>query len=160
MNHILSVLVNDKPGVVTRVSALFTKRNYNIHSFVGCETYKAGTSTLIIVVDGEDSIIEQITKQVNKLIDVIEVSDITMKKYVSRELVLIKVKADAQNRSEIIQIVDIFRSNIVDFQKDSLIVEATGDDSKIDALVEALKPFGILEFVKTGEIAMIRQSDK
>ena len=159
MNHILSVLVNDKPGVVTRVSALFTKRNYNIRSFVGCETYIQGTSTLIIVVDGEDSIIEQITKQVNKLIDVIKVSDITLKKYVSRELVLIKVKANKENRSEIIQIVDIFRANIVDFQNEALMVEATGDASKIDALVEALKPFGILEFVKTGEIAMTRQNN-
>lgn len=158
MKHILSVLVNNKPGVVTRVSALFTKRGYNIHSFIGCETHIEGTSTLIIVVNGEDSIIEQIIKQLNKLIDVIMVSDLSAAKYVSRELVLIKVKADSASRSEIIQIVDIFRANIVDFQDQSLMVEATGDEEKIDALAQALKRFGILEFVKTGEIAMTRKS--
>lgn len=158
MKHILSVLVNNKPGVVTRVSALFTKRGYNIHSFIGCETHTQGTSTLIIVVNGEDSAIEQITKQLKKLIDVIMVSDISNKKYVSRELVLIKVKADSKVRSEIMQIVDIFRANIVDFQEESLMVEATGDEDKIDALVDALRPFGILEFVKTGEIAMTRKN--
>lgn len=158
MKHILSVLVNNKPGVVTRVSALFTKRGYNIHSFIGCETHIEGTSTLIIVVNGEESIIEQIIKQLNKLIDVIMVSDLSAVKYVSRELVLIKVKADSASRSEIIQIVDIFRANIVDFQDQSLMVEATGDEEKIDALAQALKRFGILEFVKTGEIAMTRKS--
>lgn len=159
MKHILSILVNDKPGVVTRVSSLFTKRGYNIHSFVGCETHSEGTSTLVIVVYGESDVIEQVTKQLKKLIDVIHISDVTLNKYVSRELVLIKVKADAAERSEIIQIVDIFRANIVDFQNDALIIEATGDEDKIDALVEALKPFGILEFVKTGEIAMARKAD-
>ncbi|KPU44560.1 putative acetolactate synthase small subunit [Oxobacter pfennigii] len=158
MKHILSVLVNDTPGVVTRVSALFSKRNYNIKSFVGCETHIPGTSTLIIVVYGDDEIIEQITKQLRKLIDVIEVSDITQKKHVSRELVLIRVKADTKVRSEIIQIVDIFRANIVDFQNSSLMIEATGDEDKIDALVEALKSFEILEIVKTGEISMVRKN--
>jgi acetolactate synthase I/III small subunit len=159
MKHVLSVLVNDKPGVVTRVSALFTKRNYNIHSFVGCETHKEGTSTLIIILYGEDGDIDQIVKQLRKLIDVIEVSDITAKKFVSREIVLIKVKTEASTRSEIIQIVDIFRASIVDFHNESIIIEATGDEDKISALVEALKPFGILEFVKTGEIAMVRTNN-
>lgn len=157
MKHILSVLVNDKPGVVTRVSALFTKRSYNITSFTGCETHEEGTSTLIIVVYGEDDVIDQITKQVKKLIDVIEVRDITDKKYVTRELMLVKVKADNVTRSEVMQIVDIFRASIVDFQNDSLMVEATGDEDKLNALIEALRPFGILELVKTGEIAMIRK---
>lgn len=159
MRHILSVVVNNKPGVVTRVSSLFTKRGYNIHSFIGCETHLKGTSTLVIAVDGEEGAIDQITKQVRKLIDVVEVSDITMKKYVARELALIKVKADTETRSEIIQTVDVFRASIVDFQKDSLMVEATGDEDKINALVEALKTFEILEFVKTGEIAMARKSN-
>jgi acetolactate synthase I/III small subunit len=159
MKHILSVLVNDKPGVVTRVSALFTKRNYNIHSFVGCETHAEGTSTLIIVLNGDDDVIDQITKQLRKLIDVISVNDITSKKYVSRELVLIKVNANTSTRSEIIQIVDIFRANIVDFHNEFLMVEATGDEDKINALVKALKPFDIVEFVKTGEIAMIRKDE-
>lgn len=158
MKHILSVLVNDKPGVVTRVSALFTKRGYNIQSFVGCETHISGTSTLIIVVHGEDDVIDQIAKQVNKLIDVIEVADITSKEYVSRELALIKVKAGPSKRSEIIQIVDIFRASIVDFRNESLIIEATGDEYKISALIEALKPFEIIELVKTGEIAMVRKN--
>jgi len=157
MKHILSVLVNNNPGVVTRVSSLFTKRNYNITSFTGCETHEQGISTLIIVVEGEDEVIEQITKQVKKLIDVIEVRDITEKKYVARELMLVKVKADRSTRSEIIQIVDIFRANIVDFENDSLMVEATGDEDKINALIEALRSFGILELVKTGEIAMTRK---
>lgn len=159
MKHILSIIVNNNPGVVTRVSSLFTKRNYNITSFVGCKTHIDETSTLLIATYGEDEIIEQIIKQIRKLIDVISVKDITEKKYVARELVLIKVKADAKVRSEIMQIVDIFRAGIVDFESDSLIIEATGDEDKLDALVEALKPFEILEFVKTGEIGMNRRSE-
>jgi len=158
MKHILSVQVNNKPGVVTRVSSLFTKRGYNIHSFVGCESHVKGLSTLVIVADGDDSVIEQIAKQLNKLIDVIDVSDITEKKHVSRGLALIKVKADASTKSEIIQIADVFRVSVIDFQNESIVIEATGDEEKINALVEALRPFEILEFIKTGEIAMARKN--
>lgn len=156
MRHILSVLVNDKPGVVTRVSSLFTKRGYNIQSFVGCESHKKGTSTLIITVSGDDSIIEQIVKQLKKIVDVLDVSDVTTKKYVSREMVLIKVKSDEQTKSELVQIADVFRANIVDHENNYMMVEATGDGDKIDALVETLGSFGILELVKSGQIAMTR----
>lgn len=156
MKHILSVLVNNKAGVITRVSTLFTKRGYNIHSFVGCETSSEGATTLIIVVYGDDEMIEQIMKQLKKLIDVIKVEDITAKKYVSREIALIKVKADASTRNEIIQIVNVFRANVVDYHNESMMIEATGDEEKINAILEVLIPFGILEFVKTGEIAIAR----
>lgn len=158
MKHILSVLVNDKTGVVARVSAMFTKRNYNIHSIVSCDTHEKGITNLIIVVNEESEDIEQITKQLNKLIDVIKVTDISPRQYVSRQIVLLKVKADSSTRGEVIQIAEIFRANVIDFKLDSLIIESTGDDEKIDALVEALEPFGIIEMAKTGEIAMNRSN--
>jgi len=157
MKHTLSVLVENKPGVLTRIAGLFARRGYNIESLAVGETEDPAVSRMTIVVDGNDRVLEQVEKQLHKLIDVIKLSDITEDEYVERELVLIKVAADATTRSEIMQIVvDIFRARVVDIGKNSLTVEATGDQGKIEAIKSALRPFGIKELVRTGKIAMVR----
>lgn len=156
--HTLSVTVENKPGVLTRVTTLFRRRGYNIDSLTVGTTENPDVSRMTIVVQGDDRIMEQVTKQLYKLVDVIKIIDITEEKSVDRELVLVKVKADNNNRAEIVQIVDIFRARIVDIGRSSFIIEATGDTGKIDAIEESLKPFGIMELVRTGKIAMIRGS--
>ncbi|MGI5921266.1 MAG: acetolactate synthase small subunit [Syntrophomonadaceae bacterium] len=154
--HTLAVTVENKPGVLTRVATLFRRRGYNIDSLTVGTTECPDISRMTIVVEGDDHILEQVTKQLYKLIDVIKIVDITEERSVDRELVLVKVKADNSNRAEIVQIVDIFRARIVDIGRNSLIIEATGDTGKIDAIEDSLKPFGILELVRTGKIAMVR----
>lgn len=156
MAHILSVTVENKPGVLTRVTTLFRRRGYNIESLAVGATEDPSISRMTIVVDGDDRILEQVTKQLYKLVEVIKIIDITEERAVERELVLIKVKADANVRAEIVQIVDIFRARIVDIGRNSLIIEATGDSGKIDAIEDSLKPFGIIELVRTGKVAMVR----
>lgn len=155
-NHTLSVTVENRPGVLTRVATLFRRRGYNIDSLTVGTTEDPGISRMTIVVRGDDQIIEQVSKQLYKLVDVIKVIDITEEEAVDRELVLIKVKADNNVRAEIVQIVDIFRARIVDIGRNSLIVEATGDQRKIDALEDSFRPFGIIELVRTGKMAMVR----
>ncbi|HBQ27007.1 MAG TPA: acetolactate synthase small subunit [Syntrophomonas sp.] len=154
--HTLAVIVENRPGVLTRVTTLFRRRGYNIESLAVGETENPSISRITIVVMGDEKIMEQVTKQLYKLVDVIKIVDITDKRSVERELVMIKVKADVNVRAEIVQIVDIFRARIVDIGKTSLIIEVTGDSGKIDAIVESLKPFGIIELVRTGIIAMVR----
>ncbi len=154
--HTLSVTVENKPGVLTRVATLFRRRGYNIDSLTVGRTEDPDVSRMTIVVEGDDRVIEQVTKQLHKLIDVIKIVDITMDKAVERELALIKVRADTAVRAEIVQIVDIFRGRIVDIGKNSLIIEVTGDQGKIDAIEDSLRSFGILELVRTGKIAMVR----
>lgn len=156
--HTLSVTVENRPGVLTRVATLFRRRAYNIDSLTVGATEIPDVSRMIIVVEGDDTIIEQVSKQLYKLVDVIKVVDITHEKSVDRELVLVKVKADNNVRPEIVQIVDIFRARIVDIGRTTLIVEATGDRGKIDALVDSFRPFGIVEMVRTGKVAMLRGS--
>ncbi|NLK00575.1 MAG: acetolactate synthase small subunit [Clostridia bacterium] len=156
MKHTLSVLVENRPGVLTRVAALFARRGYNIDSLAVGRTENPDISRMTIVVPGDHHVIEQVTKQLDKLIDVIKVSDITKDEYVERELILIKVGADPSVRGEIMQIVDIFRARVVDIGKDSLIIEATGDLGKIDAIENSMRSFGIIEVVRTGKIAMVR----
>jgi acetolactate synthase-1/3 small subunit len=156
MRHILAVLVENQPGVLTRVSGLFSRRGYNIDSLEVGQTHDPGVSRMTIVVDGDDQVIEQVVKQLDKLVDVIDVRDITVDEHVDRELVLIKVKAEPEIRGEIMQIVDIFRARIVDIGQNSLIIECTGDEGKIRAIENSLKPFGIQELVRTGMIAMVR----
>ncbi|AKX95107.1 acetolactate synthase small subunit [Neomoorella thermoacetica] len=156
MKRTLSVLVENRPGVLTRVAGLFSRRGYNIDSLAVGRTENPAISRMTIVVDGDEQIIEQVSKQLNKLIDVIKISDITNDPYVGRELILIKVNADPSVRGEIMQIVDIFRARIVDIARNSLIIEATGDADKIDAIENSLRPFGIREVVRTGKIAMLR----
>lgn len=156
MKRTLSVLVENRPGVLTRVAGLFSRRGYNIDSLAVGRTETPAISRMTIVVDGDDRVIEQVCKQLNKLIDVIKLVDITDEPYVDRELILIKVSAEPAVRGEIMQIVDIFRARIVDIARNSLIIEATGDAGKIDAIENSLRPFGIREAVRTGKIAMLR----
>jgi acetolactate synthase-1/3 small subunit len=156
MKHTLSVLVQNKPGVLARTAGLFSRRGYNIESLTVGITENEAVSRMTIVVTGDDTVVEQVTKQLNKLIEVIKVSDLTKESYVDRELVLIKVTADSSNRAEIMQIVNIFRARIVDVAPKSLIIEVTGDEGKLDALVGMLKQFGIKEIVRTGTLALGR----
>jgi len=154
--HSLVALVEDKPGVLNRVASLFRRRGFNIDSIAVGHSETAGLSRMTIVVDGTAMSVEQVRKQLDKLIDVVKVTDISEDNLVARELALIKVKATSSTRSEIIQIVDIFRANIVDVAADSMMVEVTGDDDKIDSLFRLLKGFGIQEIARTGRIAMVR----
>jgi acetolactate synthase-1/3 small subunit len=156
MLHTLAVLVENNPGVLARVAGLFSRRGFNIDSLAVGRTDNSAISRMTIVVEGDDLILEQVTKQLHKLIDVIKISDITKDEYVDRELVLIKVNADAATRGEIMQIVDIFRAHIVDIGHKTLTIEATGDEGKINAIEQALRPFGIRELARTGKIAMLR----
>lgn len=154
--HTLIALVEDKPGVLNRVASLFRRRGFNIESIAVGHTELARISRMTIVVDGTASSVEQVRKQLDKLIDVVKVSDITEDSLVARELALIKVKATPATRSEIIQIVDIFRANIVDVSADSVVVEVSGDEDKVESLLRLLKGFGIKEIARTGRIAMTR----
>lgn len=156
MRHTISVLVENKFGVLARISTLFAARGFNIDSLAVGETEDKDISRMTIVVKGDDKILEQVEKQLNKLVDVIKVSDFKEVQHLERDLALVKVKADKSNRSEIMQIVGIFRSKIVDVSHDSIIVEITGDEEKIDALLALLRPFGIKEMCRTGIIALGR----
>lgn len=156
MRHTLSVMVENRAGVLARVAGLFSRRGYNIESLAVGTTENPKISRMTIVVEGDDQVIEQVSKQLHKLIDVIKINDITDEENVERELVLIKVAADPAQRGEIMQIVDIFRARIVDIGRKTLIIEATGDQGKIEAIETSLRPFGIREVVRTGKIAMVR----
>jgi acetolactate synthase-1/3 small subunit len=156
--HTLSVLVANKPGVLTHVSGLFSRRGYNIDSLTVGVTENPEISRMTIVAHGDEHVIEQVTKQLNKLIDIIKVVEVTPTESVYRELALIKVAATAKNRAEVIQITDIFRAKIVDVAAESIIIEITGSGDKINALEEMMRPFGIKELVRTGKVALIRGS--
>lgn len=156
VKHTLAVLVENQPGVLSHVAGLFSRRGYNIESLVVGETEDPGISRITLVVEGDEKVIEQVGKQLNKQVEVIKVNDITGEKTVERQLLLLKVAADAAVRQEIMQIVEIFRCRIVDIGKRSLIVEATGDEEKIEAIIRSLRPFGIQELVRTGKVAMVR----
>ena len=154
--HTLVALVEDKPGVLNRMASLFRRRGFNIESIAVGHSEIPHLSRMTIVVDGATTMVEQVRKQLDKAIDVVRVSDITGTDLVARELALIKVKATASSRSEIMQIVDIFRANIVDVGSDSLTVEVTGDEEKVNSLCNLLRGFGIKELARTGCIAMVR----
>ncbi|HWQ49015.1 MAG TPA: acetolactate synthase small subunit [Methanosarcina sp.] len=160
MKHTLAVLVENKSGVLSRVASLFSRRGYNIESLAVGVTEDPNTSRMTIVVDGDDHVLEQVTKQLNKLVDVIKVSDIGGDEAVERELALIKVAADVSARTEIIQIADIFRARIVDVAPKSITIEVTGDGAKIEAIEKLLRQFGIKEMVRTGKIALVRGPKK
>ncbi len=158
MKHTLAVLVENHPGVLSRVSGLFSRRGYNIESLVVSETEDSSVSRMTIVVSGDKAIIEQVTKQLNKLIDVIKVTDLTNEEAVNRQLLLVRVAADNTTRGEIVQLMDIFRARVVDIGRRSMVIEATGDEKKIQAIIKSLQPFGIQELAKTGTLAMLRGS--
>lgn len=157
--HIISVLVENQPGVLSRISGMFAARGYNINSLAVGATHDPTVSRMTIVVKDDDRAIEQVIKQLRKIIEVIRVSDLWHRSHVERELVLIKVKSSTASRSEIMQIVDIFRSRIIDVHHDSLIVESSGTKEKNDALIELLQPFEIQEMVRTGRVGLVRGPD-
>ena len=154
--HILSILVENHAGVLSKVTGLFSRRGFNIDSLAVSTTDSDEFSRITIMVSGDDAIVEQIKKQVSKLIEVIKINEFTADEAVSRELVMIKVKANSGNRQDIIQIVDIFRAKIVDVSKNTLMIELTGNDEKLTAFEAMLKEYGIVEVVRTGVIAMER----
>ena len=156
MRSTLAVLVENNPGVLARVAGLFSRRGYNIDSLSVSRTDDPTISRMTIVVEGDEAVLDQVTKQLRKLVDVIRVRDITDEPHVDRELILIKVNTDSVRRSEIMQIVEIFRGRIVDVSEFTAIVEVTGDEGKINAIENALKPFGIIELVRTGKVALQR----
>lgn len=159
MRHIISALVVNQPGVMIRVAGLFSRRGYNIESIAVGRSEDPALSRIIIVVDAEDDqVVEQIEKQLYKLIDVVKVNDLPTEESVERELALIKVNAGSQNRSEVLQIVNIFRAKIVDVSSRAVVIEITGGADKVEALIALLKPFGIREIVRTGQIAILRSN--
>lgn len=155
-HHTIVALVQDRPGVLNRISSLFRRRGFNIASLAVGKSEQPRLSRMTFVVEGDEATVEQVTKQLNKLIDVIKVSEIEEEEVVARELALIKVHATPTTRSEIIQLVDIFRANIVDVGPHSLIIETTGEEDKINALYNLLRPFGVQELMRTGRVAMPR----
>ncbi len=155
-HHTITALVEDKPGVLTRVASLFRRRGFNIASLAVGHSERKGLSRMTFVVDGDQYTVDQATKQLDKLIDVVRVSDISEQDMVARELALIKVKSTPETRGEIIETVHLFRAGIVDVGARSLIVEITGEEDKIHALINLLEPFGILEMMRTGRVAMVR----
>ena len=156
MRHTLVALMEDKPGVLNRISSLFRRRNFNIESLTVGHSETPGISRMTIVVDGDHTVVEQVSKQLYKLINVTKVTDVTAEPAVVRELALIKVHANSSTRGEIMQLVDIFRAKAVDVGSDSLMIEITGQEDKIDGLLTLLRPFGIKESVRTGRVAMVR----
>jgi len=160
LRHTISVLVENKFGVLSRVSGLFSGRGYNIESLSVGETIDPNISVMTIVTRGDDWIVEQINKQLNKLIDVIKVVDMTELDHVEREMVMIKISPRQEDKAEVLRIAEIFRGRIVDSSPKTYTIEVTGDEKKIEAIVELLRPMGIKEFVRTGKIAIAREGVK
>jgi len=156
MRHTLVTLVEDKPGVLTRVAGLFRRRNFNIESLTVGHSETPEISRMTIVVNCDDAVLEQVIKQLYKLINVTKITDVTSEQTVIRELALIKVQANASTRAEIIQFAEVFEAKIVDLTRESVTVEITGTEDKVDALYRLLRPFGIKEMVRTGRVAMLR----
>ena len=159
MQHTLVILVEDKPGVLNRVASLFRRRSFNIESLTVGHTDNPGISRMTLVVDGDQVSVERLTSYLYKLVNVLQVEDLTDRPMVSRDLAMIKVSTSNERRAEIIQMVDVFRARVVDVTANALIIEATGDEGKINGLVEVLKPLGIIEMVRTGTVAMARGGD-
>ena len=158
MRHVITLMVENEFGVLARVSGLFSGRGFNIESLCVAETLDPNVSTMTVVTRGDDQIIEQVLKQLNKLISIIKVVDLIDKDFVEREMVLIKVSATRENREEVLRVVDIFRGKVIDVGAKTYTIEVTGDEKKIDAILTLLKPIGIKELVRTGHVAMVRGS--
>ncbi len=156
--HLLSILVDNEPGVLSRITGLFSGRGYNIESLSVAETVEPGVSRITMVTKGSPMIIEQILKQLNKLINVIKVADLTGTKYVQREMALVKVNARSDHRAEILRITDIFRGQVVDVGMEHFTLKIEGDPDKIEAVLNLLKPFGIREIARTGCVALPREN--
>jgi acetolactate synthase I/III small subunit len=157
MKHTLAVLVENRPGVLTHISGLISRRAFNIESIAAGYSEEAETTRITIDVEADDQIeLEQVVNQLSKLVDVIKIINLTSLDSIHRELAMIKVKAKAETRSNIVDIVDIFRAKIVDVNRETMVIELTGEQTKIDALCEVLKDYGIIEIVRTGKIALSR----
>jgi acetolactate synthase-1/3 small subunit len=156
MSHTLSVLVENKPGVLTRVAGLFARRGFNIDSLVVAETEDESVSRMTITVEEKDRSVEQITKQLHKLVNVLKITSLDPGASVERELLLVKVKADVRSRPEIMQMVEIFGARIADVSSEVLLIEMTGTRDKVGAFMEMLEPFGVIELMRTGRVAMSR----
>ncbi|CAI2718146.1 acetolactate synthase small subunit [Nitrospina watsonii] len=156
MQHTISVLVNNKFGVLSRISGLFSGRGFNIESLNVAETNEPNISRMTIVTRGDDKKIEQITKQLNKLVDIIKVVDLTEESFIDREMLLLKMNAEPKNREEILRIVEIFRAKVVDVSSSTYTIEITGDEGKLRGFMELLRPLGIKEMVRSGRIALGR----
>jgi acetolactate synthase-1/3 small subunit len=157
MRHTISILVENKFGVLTRVAGLFSGRGYNIDSLNVAPTHDSSTSRMTIVTHGDEATLDQIVKQLNKLPDVLKVQNFNEGEYVDRELVLVKVSVDSKTRAEVMQITDIFRAKIVDVQPKSLTIEITGDESKVGKFLDLMKAFGTIDITRTGKAAMVRK---
>jgi acetolactate synthase-1/3 small subunit len=156
MKHTIAVIVENKSGVLTRIAGLFSRRSFNLESLSVGATDNPDYSRMTLSVQGDEVVLEQVIKQLSKLINVIRVSELSPDESIERELAIIKVSADKENRSEIMQLVSVFRANIIDVSARSMIIEVTGDEQKIDALVLLLRQFGIKELARTGKVSMIR----
>ncbi len=156
MKHTVVAMVEDRPGVLTRVASLFRRRGFNIDSLAVGTTEEQGVSRMTIVLEGDDGIVEQVEHQLNKLIDVIKVSDLSQVETVARELALLKVRCGTLNRREVIDIVEIFRAQVVDVSPTTLVIQIVAEGDRLEALIENLKPYGVLEMVRTGRVAMAR----
>jgi acetolactate synthase-1/3 small subunit len=156
MRHTIAVIVENKSGVLTRIAGLFSRRSFNIDSLSVGATDNPDYSRMTITVEGDKDVLEQVIKQLSKLVNVIRVSELAPSESVERELAVIKVTADKDSRGEIMQIVNIFRAKIIDVSARSMIIEVTGDEEKIDAIVQLLRQFGIKEMARTGKVSMIR----
>jgi acetolactate synthase-1/3 small subunit len=159
MRHTLSVLVENKFGVLTRIAGMFSGRGFNIDTLNVGPTLDPATSRMTIVVRGDDSVLEQVTKQLRKLVDVIELQDFRDDQSVDRELVLLRVSVNPQSRAEVMQLCDIFRAKIIDVQRNNLSIEITGDESKISKFIFLMEPFGISDLTRTGKIALARRDE-
>ncbi len=160
MKHTISVLVENKFGVLSRVAGLFSGRGYNIESLSVAPTMDTSMSVMTIVTHGDERVIEQVTKQLNKLIDVIKVMEMREKDYIDREMMLVRVSAEREKRDEILRIANIFKARVVDVAAKSITLEVTGTDDKIDAVLRILRPLGIRELVRSGKVAMLRSEPR
>ena len=157
MRHTITVLVENRFGVLTRIAGLFSGRGFNIDTLNVGPTHRPDTSRMTIVVKGDDRVLDQVTRQLNKLVDVIEVKDFREGEFVDRELVLLKIKVDSKDRAEVMQICDIFRAKIVDVQPKNLTIEITGNESKVSKFIVLMETFGILDLTRTGKVAIARK---
>jgi acetolactate synthase-1/3 small subunit len=156
MRHVLSALVHNQPGVLAHVSGMLASRGFNIDSLAVGETENPELSRMTFVVNGDDAELEQVRKQLDKIVSVVKVQDISSEDFVERDLMLLKVRAEQGQRMEIILLVEMFRARVVDISKDDVMIEISGKESKIEAFIELMRPFGILELARTGRIALVR----
>ncbi len=159
MKHTISVLVQNRFGVLARIAGLFSGRGFNIDSLNVSPTQDETLSRMTIVTHGDDAVIEQVEKQLNRLVEVMKVTDLTGSGFVSRELMLVKVRTDGNTRNDVIQFANIFKANVVNVEHESLVIEVTGPNEKLDAFVELMGKFGIVELARTGRVALVRSSE-